>query len=93
MEGFEKVSMRARAETRGAWHVGLAEPGQGSPVSARVGRGGETRRREAPISTPPTEARGAVLKWEASIMKYLVYVRKVNCTTSIVGSMHGSAVV
>jgi hypothetical protein len=31
-------------------------------VVFRVGRGGETRRREAPISTPPTEARSAVLK-------------------------------
>ncbi len=38
----------------------------GKTTSLRVGRGGETRRREAPISTPPTEARGAVLKWEAS---------------------------
>ena len=42
------------------------------PVLRRVGRGGETRRREAPISTPPTEARGAGLKWEAWILKQLV---------------------
>ncbi len=40
-------------------------------IRHRVGRSGETRRREAPILTPPMEARGAVLKWEASI--FVVY--------------------
>jgi hypothetical protein len=37
VEGLGKVSMHARAETRGAWHVGLVEPGRGSAVTFRRG--------------------------------------------------------
>ena len=37
-------------------------------IRHRVGRSGETRRREAPILTPPTEARGAVLKWRRQFL-------------------------
>ncbi len=42
-------------------------PPPAQPGSIRVGRDGETLRHEVQILTALTEARAAILKWEASI--------------------------